>query len=61
MIQQPNRLDEYADNGLVAEIVKHEDAPDECIIFLRPCDPDDQVTGWLSAQEQSFVALDEMR
>ncbi len=54
-------MDKYADSGTVAEIIQHDDAPDECIIFLQPGVPSERVTVWVAAQEGSFVPLDEMR
>ena len=61
MIQQPDRMTEYADSGTVAEIIQNDDAPDECIIFHDPCVASEQVTVWIAAQEGSFVPLDELQ
>lgn len=46
---------------LVARVHEYEDRPDTCTI--RPVDVDDwtALTTWISAHENAFVPLDEMR
>jgi len=41
--------------------VENEDAPDECAIFPREATEDELMTNWISAHDDSFVALESMR
>lgn len=41
--------------------VENEDAPDECAIFPRHATDEQLLTTWISAHDDSFVALESMR
>ncbi len=41
--------------------VEREGRPTECTIFPRDCDEDEILTHWITASEDSFVCLEEMR
>ncbi|KAB1194811.1 hypothetical protein GJR96_06970 [Haloferax sp. MBLA0076] len=43
-----------------AIVAPYDDAPDECTIFPAGLSEDELVTTWISAQEGSYVSLDEM-
>jgi hypothetical protein len=52
----------FADGGEYAAIVvPADDSPPECTIFPLDATEDELLTTWVSAEEGSFVALDEMR
>ncbi|SDJ99672.1 MULTISPECIES: DUF7511 domain-containing protein [Natronorubrum] len=41
--------------------VENDDAPNECAIFPREASEEALMTNWISAHEDSFVALESMR
>ncbi|QCS43654.1 hypothetical protein [Natrinema versiforme] len=41
--------------------VENDDAPDECAIFPHEASEDELRTAWISAYDDSFVALESMR
>ncbi|AXR79151.1 DUF7511 domain-containing protein [Natrarchaeobaculum sulfurireducens] len=41
--------------------VENEDAPNECAIFPREASEEQLMTAWISAHDDSFVALESMR
>lgn len=41
--------------------VENDDAPNECAIFPREASEDQLMTTWISAHDESFVALESMR
>ena len=41
--------------------VENEDAPNECAIFPRDASEERLMTTWISAHDDSFVALESMR
>ncbi|OVE84873.1 DUF7511 domain-containing protein [Natronolimnobius baerhuensis] len=52
---------ESATPDLVSVTVENDDAPDECAIFPDDASEDELMTNWISAQSDSFVALESMR
>lgn len=46
---------------LVAEIVVFRDRPAECTVFPPDATDFERMTAWITAQEGSFVGLDEMQ
>jgi hypothetical protein len=44
----------------IAIVAPYDDAPDECTIFPAGISEDELLTTWISAQEGSYVSLDEM-
>lgn len=46
---------------LTAVVVERDSDCDECTIYPRDVSDDDLVTRWISAEEDSYVSLDEMR
>lgn len=46
---------------LAAAVVEYDDGPDECTIYPADASADALVTEWLTAEEGSFVDLDETR
>lgn len=46
--------------GFEHAIVESEHGP-ECTIYPEPCEPDEIVTRWLTAGEDSYVALADVR
>lgn len=62
MVHRPSPTTEYAATDTVAEILEHDDEPDECIIFRSRSEADgDEGTAWVSARGDWFVSLDEVR
>lgn len=49
------------DPGLVAHVESYEGAPDECTIYPAGLEDAALVTSWISAKEESYVALSAMR
>ncbi|WP_311170678.1 DUF7511 domain-containing protein [Halobellus ordinarius] len=45
----------------LARIEEYDDAPDECTIYPADATPAELTTTWISATEESYVALDAMR
>ncbi|ELZ81810.1 hypothetical protein C453_17379 [Haloferax elongans ATCC BAA-1513] len=43
-----------------AIVAPYDDAPDECTIFPAGLSEEELLTTWISAQEGSYVSLDEM-
>ncbi|ELY42892.1 DUF7511 domain-containing protein [Natronorubrum tibetense] len=41
--------------------VENDDAPNECAIFPREASEEALMTNWISAHEDSFVAVESMR
>jgi hypothetical protein len=41
--------------------VEHDDAPDECAIFPHGASPDELMSTWISAHDDSFIDLESMR
>ena len=48
------------DMEYTAIVAPYDDAPDECTIFPEGLTEDEVLTTWISAQEGSYVSLDEM-
>lgn len=46
--------------GFAHAIVESEHGP-ECTIYPEPCDPDEIVTRWVTADEESYVSLPDVR
>jgi len=46
---------------LAAEIVTGNDRPAECTVYPRDASEAERMTRWITAEEGSFVDLDEMR
>ncbi|WP_411964557.1 hypothetical protein [Haloferax sp. YSMS24] len=44
----------------IAIVTPYDDAPDECTIFPTGLSEERLMTTWISAEEDSFVSLDEM-
>lgn len=44
----------------IAIVAPYDDAPDECTIFPAGLPEEKLMTTWISAEEGSFVSLDEM-
>lgn len=44
-----------------AEVARYDDAPDECTISPVATEGAERLTTWVSAQDDSYVHLDEMR
>lgn len=56
----PDQRDRDPASGVIAVVEEYDDGPDECTIYP---DGDNRrlLTEWVSAEEGSFVSLDEMR
>ncbi|MUV58260.1 hypothetical protein SAMN04487947_2936 [Halogeometricum rufum] len=54
-------LSELPTETLVGTVVEYDDAPDECTVYPLHADEDERLTTWISAKDDSFVELDEMR
>jgi hypothetical protein len=54
-------LPELPTETLVGTVVEYDDAPDECTVYPLHADDEERLTTWISAKEDSFVGLDEMR
>jgi hypothetical protein len=46
---------------LAAEIVTGNDRPAECTVYPRDATETERMTRWITAEEGSFIALEEMR
>ncbi|WP_276299325.1 DUF7511 domain-containing protein [Halorussus lipolyticus] len=46
---------------LTAVVVERDDDADECTLYPADADDEDLVTEWITAEEDSYVALDSMR
>ncbi|USZ67239.1 hypothetical protein NGM10_10910 [Halorussus salilacus] len=60
----PDRLSagpERDDADLTAVVVEYDLGPDECTVYPRKADDQTLMTEWITAEEGSYVALDEMR
>ncbi|KTG30423.1 DUF7511 domain-containing protein [Haloferax profundi] len=59
--ESQGRHDAPADDlEYIAIVAPYDDAPDECTIFPAGLSEDELTTTWISAQEGSYVSLDEM-
>lgn len=47
--------------GLVSVVETHDDAPDECTIHPVDVPDHELMTTWMTAQDGSFVSLDDVR
>ncbi|ELZ12177.1 hypothetical protein C479_05198 [Halovivax asiaticus JCM 14624] len=47
--------------ALEHRIVRYESSPDRCTIFPPACEPAEQLTTWLSADQSAFVDLESAR
>ena len=45
----------------ISVVESHDDAPDECTIYPLGCPDHELVTTWITAQEGSFVDVDDVR
>ncbi|KAB1189218.1 MULTISPECIES: hypothetical protein [Haloferax] len=54
------RTSQTTDLEYMAIVAPYDDAPDECTIFPAGLSEDELLTTWISAQEGSYVSLDEM-
>ncbi|WP_049922684.1 DUF7511 domain-containing protein [Halopiger djelfimassiliensis] len=41
--------------------IENENAPDECALFPREASEEELMTNWITAHDESFVALESMR
>ena len=52
---------EPAAETLVSTVVEYDDEADECTIYPLAADEEERMTTWISAKQESYVSLQEMR
>ncbi|WP_416840310.1 hypothetical protein [Haloferax sp. DFSO52] len=58
--EQGSNVSPADDVEYVAIVAPYDDAPDECTIFPTGLSEAELLTTWISAEEGSYVSLDEM-